>query len=52
MNEKRNKRGGISRCPLPFMHLFYFMRPFLPTFYLRIWRVRSGYFLGVGSLIW
>lgn len=25
----RNKqRGGTSRCPLPFMRLFYFMRPF------------------------
>ncbi len=52
MNGKRNKRGGTSRCPLSFMRLSIPRALILPTFYLRLWRLRSGYCLGVGSLIW
>ncbi len=54
MNRKHNKRGGTNRCPLSFMCLSISCSCalILSTFYLRLWRVRSGYFLGVGSLIW
>ena len=48
----RNKqRGGTSRCPLSFMRLSIPRALILPTFYLWLGRVWSGYFLGVGSLI-
>ncbi len=52
MNEKRNKRRGTSWCPFSFMRLSIPRAFSLPTFYLRLGRLRSGYFLGVGSLTW
>ncbi len=50
MNGKRNERGHQQVPPL-FMCLSIPRALILPTLSLRLGRLRSGYFLGVGSLI-